>query len=37
MKKFFFFFITLMSEVAIQAELAAVTLQDLDGKSINTS
>ena len=37
MKKFFAIMIALLSVVAIQAELPAVTLQDMDGKSVNTA
>ena len=37
MKKFFAIMIALLSVVAIQAELPAVTLQNMDGKSVNTA
>ena len=37
MKKFFAIMIALLSVVAIQAELQAVTLQNMDGKSVNTA
>ena len=37
MKKLFAIMIALMSVLAIRAELPAVTLQDMDGKSVNTA